>query len=73
MSLRPELVRDPSEVDRLLILMSAKNPAIKRFVPIPRGADEHYDQDRLRVAIEHGFCIVRWRPEDTAAAEAVMR
>jgi hypothetical protein len=30
--LRPELVRDPAEVDRLLGVMSAKNPAVKRFV-----------------------------------------
>src|SRR6516162_1515065 len=30
-SLRPELVRDPAEVDRLLAIMSAKNAAIKRF------------------------------------------
>jgi hypothetical protein len=32
-SLRPELVRDPLEVDRLLAVMSAKNPMVGRFVP----------------------------------------
>jgi hypothetical protein len=41
-SLRPELVRDPVEVDRLLGVMSAKNPMVGRFVPIPKGADGHY-------------------------------
>jgi len=61
-SLRPELVRDPLEVDRLLGVMSAKNPMIGRFVPIPKGADGHYDPDRLDLAIRHGFCVVRWSP-----------
>jgi hypothetical protein len=66
-SLRPELVRDPVEVDRLLGVMSAKNPMVGRFVPIPKQADGHYDRDRLDLAIEHGFCIVRWSAEDAAA------
>src|SRR5262249_9871311 len=35
-ALRPELVRDPVEVDRLLGVMSAKNPMVGRFVPIPK-------------------------------------
>lgn len=60
--LRPELVRDPAEVDRLLGVMSAKNPMAGRFVPIPKGVDGHYDRERLDLAIGHGFCIVRWRP-----------
>jgi hypothetical protein len=61
-SLRPELVRDPTEVDRLLGVMSAANPMVGRFVPIPKGADGHYDRDRLDLAIRHGFRIVRWAP-----------
>jgi hypothetical protein len=32
-SLRPELVRDPVEVDRLLGVMSVKNAMVGRFVP----------------------------------------
>ena len=63
-SLKPELVRDPAEVDRLLGIMSAKNPMVGRFVPIPKGADGHYDHDRLVLAIQHGFCIVRWHLTD---------
>jgi hypothetical protein len=35
-SLRAELVRDPDEVERLLGVMSAKNPMVSRFVPIPK-------------------------------------
>jgi hypothetical protein len=70
-SLRPELVRDPVEVDRLLGVMSAKNPTVGRFVPIPKQADGHYDRDRLNLAIQHGFCIVRWSAHDAAARETL--
>ena len=72
-SLRPELVRDPVEVDRLLGVMGSKNPMVSRFVPIPKQADGHYDPDRLDLAVQHGFCIVRWSAHDTAAREALMR
>jgi hypothetical protein len=72
-ALRPELVRDPVDVDRLLGIMSAKNPMVGRFVPIPKRADGHYDRDRLRLAIRHGFCIVRWSPDDSAARETITR
>jgi hypothetical protein len=61
--LRLELVRDPAEVDRLLGVMSTKNPIVGRFVPIPKGADGHYDRARLALAIRHGFRVVRWSPE----------
>jgi hypothetical protein len=71
--LRPELVRDPAEVDRLLGVMSAKNPMVGRFVPIPRGADGHYDRARLDLAIRHGFRIVRWSPGDAAARDVIVR
>ena len=69
--LRPELVRDPVEVDRLLGAMSTKNPSIRRFVPIPKQADGHYEPGRLDSAIEHGFRIVRWSPHDAAARKAI--
>lgn len=72
-SLRAELVRDPAEVDRLLGVMTAKNPMVGRFVPIPKGSDGHYDHDRLDLAIRHGFRIVRWHPGDAAAREAIAR
>jgi hypothetical protein len=72
-SLRPELVRDPAEVDRLLGVMSAKNPMVGRFVPIPKRADGHYDHDRLGLAVRHGFRIVCWSPVDAAARETIMR
>jgi len=45
---------------------------VGRFVPIPKSADGHYDHHRLDLAIRHGFCIVRWSPEDVAAREAIV-
>ncbi|HKD33411.1 MAG TPA: hypothetical protein VKB73_08070 [Gaiellaceae bacterium] len=72
-SLRSELVRDPAKVERLLSVMSAKNPMVGRFVPIPKGAEGHYDPDRLKLAIQHGFCIARWSPDDAATRETIMR
>jgi F420H(2)-dependent quinone reductase len=71
-SLRPELVSDSTEVDRLLGVMSSKNPMVARFVPIPKTADGHYDSLRLDLAIKHGFRIVRWTPSDSQAREAIM-
>jgi deazaflavin-dependent oxidoreductase (nitroreductase family) len=57
---RPELVHDPDEVERLLGVMAAENPGLKRFVRIPTGPDGRLDQGSLKAATEHGFCIVRW-------------
>ncbi len=71
-SLRAELVRDPAEVERLLGVMSAKNPMVSRFVPIPKR-EGHYDSERLNLAIRHGFCIVRWTPRDASVREKIMR
>jgi hypothetical protein len=71
-SLRPELVRDADEVERLLGVMSAKNPTVSRFVPIPKH-EGRYDRERLSLAIRHGFCIVRWTPQDASGRETIMR
>jgi deazaflavin-dependent oxidoreductase (nitroreductase family) len=57
---RPELIRDPDEIDRLLAIMAARNPALNRFVPIRTNPDGHRDPDQLARAIRYGFCIVRW-------------
>jgi hypothetical protein len=60
--LRPELVSDPAEVNKLLTRMAALNPALVRFVPLPRAADGTFEPEPLRVALAHGFRIVRWHP-----------
>jgi deazaflavin-dependent oxidoreductase (nitroreductase family) len=56
---RPELVRDLQEVERLLKQMMAVNPRMTSFIPFI-GSDKQIDQEKLKVAVEHGFCIVRW-------------
>lgn len=58
--LRPELVTDAEEVQQLLDVMAQHNPAIKRFVPLPRGENGRIEPNALRSALAHGFCIVRW-------------
>jgi hypothetical protein len=57
---RPELVDGPDEVERLLSVMTAANPGLRRFVRIPRGADGRLDRASLDAALQHGFRIVRW-------------
>lgn len=71
-SLRPELIRDADEVEHLLGVMSARNSMMNRFVPIPKR-EGHYDRDRLNLAIQHGFCIVRWTPQDASARRTITR
>jgi len=57
---RPELVRDPDEVQRLLGIMTAANPMLTRFIPIPTDTQGRFDQQRLDAALNYGFRIVRW-------------
>ena len=61
-NLRPELVANPIEVGELLARMSERNPALVRFVPLPRDADGRFETEPLEAAIAHGFRIVRWHP-----------
>jgi hypothetical protein len=64
---RPDLVADIDEIDRLLIVMTAANPRTAGFIPIPRRDDGHFDQTALANAVSHGFRIVRWHLDKTAA------
>ena len=57
---RPEFVRDPDEVERLIGVMTAANPTVGSFVGIPKGADGRLDRSRLETAMKYGFMIVRW-------------
>ena len=59
-SARPELVREPGEVERLLDVIVRENPPAARYIPLPRLADGHLEPTALAAAIEHGFAIVRW-------------
>jgi deazaflavin-dependent oxidoreductase (nitroreductase family) len=60
--LRPEFVRGPDEVERLLRRMAAANPRITSFVPVA-GADGAFDRAKVQHAVAHGFAIVRWHSE----------
>src|SRR5580658_3751631 len=59
-SARPELVKDPGEVERLLDVIVRENPPAARYIPLPRQADGHLEPTALAAAIDHGFAIVRW-------------
>ncbi len=63
---RPELIKDPDEIERLLAVMTAKNPGVSAFIPIPKGPDGRLDRSRLESAVGYGFRIVRWRLEEAA-------
>jgi deazaflavin-dependent oxidoreductase (nitroreductase family) len=63
---RPELVKDPDEIERLLAVMTAANPGVNAFVGIPKGPDGRLDRNRLEAAVNYGFRIVRWQLEGEA-------
>jgi hypothetical protein len=67
---RPDLVADPHEVDRLLMIMSEANPRTASFIPIPRREDGHFDEVALANAVSHGFRIVRWHPADARSLQS---
>jgi hypothetical protein len=62
--LRPELVDKPAEVGELLQQMAELNPALVKFVPLPRAEDGTFEPEPLRAAIAHGFRVVRWHRLD---------
>jgi F420H(2)-dependent quinone reductase len=67
---RPELVTDPAEVERLLGVITEKNPRAAGFIPIPRGPGGRLDPGVLDAALRHGFCIVRWHLAQRGPARA---
>jgi hypothetical protein len=60
---RPEFVRDPEEIERLIGVMTAANPTVGAFVGMPKGTDGRLDRARLETAVKYGFMIVRWHLE----------
>ncbi len=63
---RPELIKDPDEIERLLAVMAAANSSVNAFVGIPKGPDGRLDRGRLETAVSYGFRIVRWQLEEEA-------
>ncbi len=57
----PEVVADPLEVGVLLQRMAELNPAVTKFVPLPRTEDGTFKSEPLGKAVAHGFRIVRWQ------------
>jgi len=64
---RPELIKDPDQIERLLAVMAAANSRVNAFVGIPKGPDGRLDRGRLETAVSYGFRIVRWQLEEQAA------
>jgi deazaflavin-dependent oxidoreductase (nitroreductase family) len=61
---RPEFVKDPTEIERLIGIMTTANPTVGAFVGAPKGADGRLDRGRLETAVKYGFMIVRWHLEE---------
>jgi hypothetical protein len=66
LQLRPEFVRDPDEVERLVGHILARNARAAGFMPFL--ADGTVDRDRLEAALSFGFAIVRWHRLDEDAS-----
>jgi hypothetical protein len=64
---RPEIIADLAEVERLLGVMTAANPMAGRFVAIPKDADGRLDAERLNAALRYGFRIIRWNLDNASA------
>ena len=59
---RPDLVRDPDEVDRLLRRMYERSSSVARFIPFMER-DGTIDRTKLETALRFGFRVVRWHVE----------
>ncbi len=60
---KPELVKNPDEIECLLLVMMDANPGVQAFVGIPKDSDGRLDRNRLETAVNYGFRIVRWHLE----------
>jgi deazaflavin-dependent oxidoreductase (nitroreductase family) len=56
----PEVVREPTDIDRYLTKMASVNPRVKLFVGVPQDSDGRFDPQKLARAVSYGFRIVRW-------------
>jgi len=60
-SARPEVIKDIDQVERLVAFMMAANPAVSRFIGVPRESDGGPNRERLEQAVRGGFAVVRLR------------
>ncbi len=68
---RPEVIKDPDKIERLLAVMTAANPSINAFIGIPKGPDGRLDRGRLETAVRYGFRIVCWHLREEEATGIV--
>ena len=55
----PEVIRNLDEVEELLAFMMAANPAVSRFIGVPKQPDGRPDREKLEQAVRGGFALVR--------------
>jgi deazaflavin-dependent oxidoreductase (nitroreductase family) len=61
---RPEFVKDPDEIERLIEVMTVANPTVGAFVGIPKDSEGRLDCGRLETVVKYGFMIVRWHLDE---------
>jgi F420H(2)-dependent quinone reductase len=54
----PEVIRDPDKVEELVTFMIAANPAVSRFIGVPKQPNGHPDREKLEKAVRGGFALV---------------
>jgi hypothetical protein len=57
--LRPEIIGNVDDVDRLLHKVVSINPRVASFLPV-MGPNGQVDRTRLEAAVNYGFRIIRW-------------
>ena len=55
----PEVIRKPDEVHELVTFMMVVNPAVGRFIGVPKQADGRPNREKLDEAVRGGFALVR--------------
>jgi len=60
-SASPEVIKDIGQVERLVAFMMAANPAVSRFIGVPREVDGRPNRARLEQVVRSGFAVVRLR------------
>lgn len=65
----PEVIRDPDEVEELVTFMMAANPAVGRFIGVPKQADGCPDREKLDEAVRGGFALVRLHLDSESVTE----
>lgn len=70
---QPEVVSDAQEIQRLYAVMVKSNPAVKRYIPIPKTPDGSLEPSALDNAVKYGFRIVRWHLDESGTPAAGAR